>query len=473
MNKFPTEINFLKGIDESEIPYILNRENTNGIIYFDVGFPVDVLNACDYPKLTLFSEAVAESGWKDIPWDKTSELCALHTGGLGVSLISSTSLSTPKAMELRKKYDWCDREWLVFRISMIDEEYENALNLLVDCLTGTDFHDLKRLQDIANELRNDIFASVIPDGHSFASMRAKALCNRSECVDEIFNGITQVYTIQSLAEKDQKENAADFRRILEKIRSSGCFIHVTAEDSGIEKLNSILPKFISQLGLRHPAKKLATKDEDFFSLVLLDGQKKDDKLNEILATSGQIGFAAECMNVSNYDSKFCPAEEVCAHWLSNNLLWEKLRTIGGAYGAFCHVDSVSGILNFATYRDPNPLDSCSTFESCLLEASQKDFDKDSVEKALMGYYSQWIQPTTPRGKGSTALMRTLYAIHDDDRERKLAAALNVTPEDLRSGFKRLYEFSQSPSFKNRTFLTGKSILNKKVLSTGNITILPL
>ena len=83
----------------------------------------------------------------------------------------------------------------------------------------------------------------------------------------------------------------------------------------------------------------------------------------------------------------------------------------------------------------NLLDSISSdFENCLKEAALMDFSQDETEKAVMGTYSHFVVPKTPRARGNIELLRTLYAIDDDDRENKLLELLHCTPEELKKGF---------------------------------------
>ena len=74
-----------------------------------------------------------------------------------------------------------------------------------------------------------------------------------------------------------------------------------------------------------------------------------------------------------------------------------------------------------------------------------DFSQDETEKAVMGTYSHFVVPKTPRARGNIELLRTLYAIDDDDRENKLLELLHCTPEELKKGFNELLEFSPYPS----------------------------
>ena len=472
MNRPKTQISSLKGFDGSLVPFIQNSENTNGIIYFDIGFPADVLAPEDYPYLPAFSDCVTECGWKTLDWAKASEECALKTGGLGVSLLTMQGLATANAKKLSEKYNWINRDWVIFRLSMLEEKVADALNLLKDCLTGTDFSDKKRISDILTESRNDFESSIIPDGHLFVSTRVWCKNCRKNAVDEVWNGISQYFSLKKITDSPADENAKIFTRILAEIKAGGSFIHVTAEDSAFSTLSQILPSFIDEVKISSPKNARECADCDFYSLVELPGEYKSSDNIETFLTSSQVGFASECIKASAYEDENSFTEEVCTHWLSNNLLWEKIRTIGGAYGAFCNAEPMTANLVFTTYRDPSPFESCDKFEECLKEASELDFSDDEVIAAVMGCYSHFIQPQSPKGRGSSALTRLLYGITDEDREKKILGILDTTSQSLKSSFKRLYENTKMENLKKKAVICGKKSL-KSCLNSGKIISLPL
>ena len=481
MNRTDTQVDFLPGFDKSAVPLIKNTENTNGIIYLDLGFPADVLLPSDYPLLPAFAGCVTECGWKNLDWARAIEECALHTGGLGVNLLTMESPNTVGTEKLVSQYNWIKRDWVIFRMAMLEEECGSAMRLLRDCLTGTDFSDERRIQDILNESRNDFESSVIPDGHIFASSRVMCRHSRKTAVDEIWNGLSQYFSIRKIADSPVSETTSAFRRILSEIKAGGSFIHVTAERTGFERLSEILPSFIDDVRITAPKNPHEVSDADFFALVGLDSEERGSRdgqggvNSEIFVTSSQVGFASECIAASQYADERSFHEEVCAHWLSNNLLWERIRTIGGAYGAFCSAEPMSGALVFTTYRDPNPGESCDVFEECLREAAGLDLSEDEVVGAVMGCYSHFIQPQSPRGRGSGALTRLLYGITDEARERKILGILRTTSADLRDAFRRLARNCSDPELekmRRRSVICGKKTCKDGGMC-GKIFHLPL
>ena len=475
MNRVKTDVDFIPGSGKSPLPFIKNVENTNGIIYFDIGFPVDVLDSKDYPLLPAFADCVTECGWKNLSWAKAAEECALHTGGIGVNLLTMEGPDSENARKLQKKYNWIKRDWLIFRMSMLEEQAENAMKLLEDCLSGVDFSDRKRVQDILTETRNDFESSIIPEGHIFVSNRVLSGNSRKTAVDEIWNGISQYYYIKKIADRPVEKTISDFKRIFSDLKNGGAFIHATAEKSGFEKLAGLLPSFIKELSLSAPKNQRQCDDSEFFGLTEIEGQNGTDGSSECFVTSSSVGYAAECIKASKYENPDSYPEEVCAHWLSNNLLWEKIRTIGGSYGAFCNAEPMSGAMVFATYRDPSPFASCPAFEDCIREASELDFSEEDVERAVMGCYSHFIQPQSPKGRGSTALTRLLYGITDEDREKKILGILNTRACDLKNAFARLYaslSVSRKENFTKNALISDKKSVENSGFS-GKIVTLPL
>ena len=75
----------------------------------------------------------------------------------------------------------------------------------------------------------DLILQVAPNGHQYAMLRSLRKTSRVSAVDEILNGLTQIFCLHELAEADPKNNSAVFNEILRQIKAGGGFIHVTAE----------------------------------------------------------------------------------------------------------------------------------------------------------------------------------------------------------------------------------------------------
>ena len=430
----------IEGADLSLVDCFLSKENTNGITYFSVGFPADVLLAEDYKYLSLFADTVCDCGWGKLNWSEAASECALYTGGITCSVLTNEMPYTKNNESFIKENNFTGRDWIIFRLKVLDELLEKGLQLLEDNINLVRFDDFKRLKDIAVESRNDFDSSILPAGHQYAMLRSLRQTSKVAAVDELLNGISQLYILHELSEKPQKENSKVFNRIFTQIKNGGGFIHIIAEEDVLNKKMPLFSQFAKNIGLKALKDADTVNKNDFIEQTALPRETPFAKEENIIIP-GQVGFACESFKTIPYAQKGNAIMEICCHWLSNILLWEKVRTIGGAYGAFCDLDSTTGNLIFASYRDPTPQKTNAVFEECLKEAGEKDFSQEEVEKAVMGTYSHFVTPKTPRSRGNIALIRTLYAIDERDRENKLLELLQCTREQLKECFKKLYEFS--------------------------------
>ncbi|AEE16899.1 insulinase family protein [Treponema brennaborense] len=481
------------------VPLFLNTEPTNGIVYLEAGFPVDSIAPADLPLLPLFAAVVTNVGFGGKSWAQSAAQVALKTGGFGASLFTS---GTPEsALSADPADPVIGRSWLFFRVKMLTEYADDALALLADCLRTPDFSDVKRLRDLAAEFRNDMIASVIPSGNEYAASRASCRFSPSKALDEIWNGLSQVFTAQRLADAEPDFLPRAFGRIMAALRRSGTVLHVTADEPGVLALRQRLDAFAAACDLLPPSAPVPYAAAELYALTDIpasaaayDGEscsisdsaagashdapvshraesggraahRAAHRALEQFTVSAQVGFAAAACKASAYGSKEAVHDSVFAHWLTNSVLWERIRTVGGAYGAFAWSDAIERVFTFASYRDPKPLHSLDVFSQCLTEASDTLLDGETLERIVTGCYSKEVQPRSPSSRGFTGFLRCLYALTDDQRERKIKWLLSVSASDVKAAAIRL---SAAETECTRAIICGKN-----TEKTGKIIDLPV
>ncbi|MDR3283646.1 MAG: insulinase family protein [Treponema sp.] len=423
------------------VPLFKNREPVNGITYIEVGFPVDVLAPADYPLLPFFSTALANSGFGGKSWAECAQNIAVNAGGFGATLFTSSVPESSLTWENRQN-PAIGRDWFFLQIKMLSEKTGRALELLGDCLLTADFSNPKRLKDLALENRNDLKASVLPHGNEYAASRSSSALSKSKAIDEIWNGLSQLFTMQGLAESDMTRLGVELNRLRKILISSGSVIHLTADDEGFALAEKPIAALIERCGLHAPALPAVRGLADYTAFTALPWRKTLAGSGVILpelclVPSAQVGFAARTFPASPCNTVESAHEGVFGHWLSNTLLWEQIRTIGGAYGAFALPDNLEQVFSLITYRDPRPLQSLESFTACLQKAAAMKFDAETVERAITGAYSQEVQPRAPSSRGFTGFIRKLYGVTQEQREAKIAALLAVTPQDMHNTAERL------------------------------------
>lgn len=422
----------------------IHKQPVNGIVYLTVGFPIDVLSVEDYKYLSFFSYVITSLGFGKYDWIQATSKVACTTGGLDsfCFVFSSTSLLLEKAgvtssdslQEAQKKlFDYdsvAGRHWLFFKVKTLEEKLPEALELFFQCIHAPCFTDEKRIQDLFTEYKNDFMASLIPMGNFYAASRSYCKLSRIKAIDEIFNGLTQLKAIETISALSNKELLEKFVLLHKTIISSGAVANVICEDKTVDSCLSFLEPYFSSLPKILPPQ-FFTNEELMQEISFdFDNETEDIFQTEVYPLQGQIGFAALSFPAFSFGSKESVYAELIAHYITKSVLWEKIRTKGGAYGAFASSDENEGIFSFATYRDPHPDVSLTVFLESLEIIKNTHFDKTTLERMITGCYSKKIQPRAPANKGFTGFLRSLYGISEEERQKRMAWLLSATEKDL-------------------------------------------
>jgi len=441
------------------IPALLHEQPTNGIAYADIAIPVDVIPTEEYPLLPFFASVLTGCGLGSLSWAEASALAARCTGGLGTMLFTSSTVkgsSMPQALGP----DCAERDFLIVRVKMLSDFADEAIALAFRFIREADFSDTKRLVDLLLEYRNDLDSSLAPGGNQYAVSRAGATTGRSRAVDELWNGLSQVRFVRDLSSavkgKVERERLVSrLNAIRARLLESGLIVNLTGTREILDSMASSIARRAASFTAPRARPAYASDLRALFSLAepVADDSPQDAESiargtsgdvagwgspsRELVSANLQVGFAAAVLPSPEYGTAEHPADIVFGHWLANGLLWEKIRTTGGAYGAFAYPDSLENIFVLATYRDPAPCDSLEVFRDSLAYAAEHPVDPVSLEKTITGCYSREIQPRAPADKGFTAFIRILYGISDEVRREKISGIVSVTPEDLTRCARRL------------------------------------
>ncbi len=443
------------------VPFFVSREPTNGVVYLSLCFPVDLLDPEDYAFLPFLAGTLANVGFGDTSWAEAARRSALEIGTLGASLLNSSMMNGhPGRRALDEEGRLVEdvlfgRDWLVVRAKMLSEQTERALALVRETILGVDFSDAERLATLAKEYRNDFIASLAPNGHEYASSRATRCLGRNKAVDEIWNGLAQLPVIKGLVDGDMTELGRRLNRLFGRIRAGGAVLHITADEESLDPALPLVRQFITDCDLGPPQPRLHDNTEVLVSMTVLPGgdtspccgevqpdssvRLPSDGDLELLPGDFQVGFAAAACRGKGYDDDESVYQGVLAHWLSNTALWEQIRVVGGAYGAFAWPDTAERAFAFASYRDPKPLRSLGVFRQVLAQAAEEPMDGKSLERVLTGCYSKEVQPRSPSARGGTAFLRYLYGYNHGEKVRRLRRMLETTPADIQRTARFLLE----------------------------------
>lgn len=152
----------------------------------------------------------------------------------------------------------------------------------------------------------------------------------------------------------------------------------------------------------------------------------------------QVNYVGKGVNLYALKYHLPGSVQVIARYLRNVWLWEKVRLQGGAYGAFCQFDRLSGTLSFVSYRDPNLVKTVETFDRSADFLRNLELTEDERVKGIVGTIGDIDQYRLPDAKGFVSMARHLSGETDEDRQLIRDGVLATSLADFR-GFAEALE----------------------------------
>jgi Zn-dependent M16 (insulinase) family peptidase len=151
---------------------------------------------------------------------------------------------------------------------------------------------------------------------------------------------------------------------------------------------------------------------------------------EALCVPAQVNYVGTAANLFALDYHYHGSVNVILRHLRMAYLWERVRVQGGAYGAFCTFDRLSGILTLLSYRDPNIARTLDAFNGAAEYLRTLQLDKRELTRAIVGAIGDVDAYMLPDAKGSASLMRWLTGITDELREQMREEILGTRLQDF-------------------------------------------
>ena len=245
LEHIPRHIEDLRGI-----PALCHDIHTNGITYIDLAFPLDTLQADDYPWFPFFSRVLTSAGLPGLDYGEVSSLLARTVGGFFPFL--QTGSAVPGLMENPQAHsaqaELLGRDWLIFRLKCLDEKTAPSLDLVKRLLCEADFSDERHIRDLVLEMKSELDSSLAPAGHSYASCRSGRSFSRSHAVDEIWNGLPQIHFAHRLAEFDTPQIISKLQNLRQALVAGGLIANLSGSAAALKTAAALIAENFSTFG---------------------------------------------------------------------------------------------------------------------------------------------------------------------------------------------------------------------------------
>ena len=385
---------------------------TSGIFYVDVGFDLHLLPQKYLPYLPLFSRALLETGTRKEDFVSLSQRIGQSTGGIGTSIF--TSAIKDSAAE--------GTAWLFLRGKAMPEGTGELFDILTDVLLTAQLDNRARLKQILLEERAELEQRLVPHGNAIVDSRLRAHFNEADWVDEITGGVSHLLFLRAL-EKKVAEDSGALASVLEEIRHllisrNALVVNATVDEQTWKHLESDVHECVSRL----PLKDVQPADWTPAALPECEG----------MITPSRINFVGKGINLYDLGYSYHGSVHVVTQFLRTTWLWDRVRVQGGAYGASCSFDRLSGGLTFVSYRDPNLLKTIDVFDSTARFLADYAISSDELVQNIIGAIGDIDAYMHPDAKGYLSLQRFLNGNTDEARQRMREQILDTTPEHFRA-----------------------------------------
>lgn len=432
---------------------------TNGIVYVDLFFPVERLSAEELLLLPVFSRLLYTTGIPGHSYDEVSHMIQSLMGGFSTYIDIAGSIpeaaadaavvtegeEVPAASSLVQSVAYKAR--LFVRVKVLEENLQSALALTGTLLKESCIDDVKRLRVILQERLMDFSSGYIPGGSGYAAQRAAAGVSRAAAVSDQLRGLAQWEYLSAL---DLSKESELFRigELLTSIRAklfckefaqAGITAGESILSTAVHEVASLLESFpdagaaetAGEIVPGAPILQEASEPVDV-SLPAADAGK-----SEVFLIPASVNFTACAFKAAGIRDPLHVYETIISEILTTNKLWEKIRMMGGAYGADASIDLLEEYFVFSTYRDPRLAGSLRDFRVVLVDLVEQELDQEDIQKAVITIIGKDVRPKSPSEKSMVGLRRELYGITDELRRVRRELFLKATSKDIQAAAKVL------------------------------------
>jgi Zn-dependent M16 (insulinase) family peptidase len=388
-------------------PAFLHPLFTSGIIYCDIGFDCTAVPQDLLPYLPLYLKLLTKCGAAGSSYEEMSKRISLSTGGIDGSIVCETKTGEEGPDNL---------VFVCFiHAKALLERCGEMTEILWDLFHAPDLSNAKQIKDLLFEMRNDLNASVIDNGHHFAVTHASSRLVRSRFLDESLDGITQLRFLDRLVRTNAIGDIASAMTKIHAFVVGGRAVTVSLTADEPSKAASCIERLVASL----PKNPGAVASDGF----------SERHANSGIEISSSVNFVAKAWNLGATPPESMGRFLLLSRNLSTGYLWDKVRVEGGAYGGMAMVSGGHPVFACASYRDPNLSSTLSHFEKGLADVAA-GLDEAAVDQSIIGTIGRIDAPRSPHEKGYGETVALLCGRTPQYRQQIRDAVLSATRDNL-------------------------------------------
>lgn len=396
--------------DEKSTPILLHDLFTNGIVYMDLGLDLQHLPAEYVPYIPLLGRAFVEMGTETEDFVSLTQRISRKTGGIHPVSITSDVHGAQGSIA-----------WLFLRGKAMNHQADALIQIFEDVLLTVKLDNRERFRQMVMEEKARVEQKLIPAGHQMVNLRLKSHFSESHWASEQMGGISYLFFVRQLArdiEKDWPKVLAalkNIHRIL--VNRKTVLSNITIDASGWNRFEPRMRRLLRAL----PDAPISPS-----GISKADWPGKSKPLFEGMTIPSQVNYVGKGADLTELGYKFHGSALAITRYVRNAWLWDHIRVQGGAYGAFCILDRISGVLTLVSYRDPNLVQTLDIFDRSAQFLAEKTLSKDELSKSIIGAIGDLDSHMLPDARGFVSMIRYLTNDTENLRQQMREELLGAT-----------------------------------------------
>ncbi len=387
--------------------------NTNGMIYQSLIVELPALTEEESRLLPYLNSVLTDLGCGQYSYTEQQARIYATTGGLSATTLYQTDRKDGKVKAL----------WVLSGKALAANS-QHLTDLLKETFFEARFDEIKRIQELLNQLKLSREEGIVSSGHLYAMGAASQNMSEIAYLSEEIGGMRGIQQGNVLTEK-LKDNAAceafaaQLKALLNKLNGSDYELMIITSDEQLAEFSDYFTK-----ALNHNVSE--SQDYAFpFSV-------PQEKLNIGWAINAPVHYCGKSYKVANSDHEDAPALTILAGFLRNGYLHRAIREQGGAYGGGASYNGKAGAFNFFSYRDPRLTETLEDFNASIEWMLNTEHEQLALEEAVLGVISGIDKPASPAAEYQQTALANYFGNTPEAREAFRANVLKVTLDDLKA-----------------------------------------
>ncbi|MEI6884089.1 MAG: insulinase family protein [Bacteroidota bacterium] len=397
------------------VPVLFHEEFTNGVVYTSLYFDVRTLPKEMIPWASLLSNLLGSMNTKNYSYGDLNKAMNINTGNLYTTLRTYSENLDDK--QLLPKF--------VVVSSAMSDKLGKAFELTSEIISKTDFSDTSRLKTLLTRHQSQLEASKKQEGAQVAATRLPSYYSNSGMFNELTSGLDYYWFVNDLTkgfDKNYEMTIANLKKVSALLFSKENLIAATT--SGTKELET----FKKELGIFTNTLPQAKNPIQTWTFNF-------EKKNEGILTASKVQYVYEGYNFKNLGYAWDGKMRVLNLILSRDWLRQRIRVVGGAYGASANI-SATGLISFSSYRDPNLKETFDVYSATVDFLNKFDADETAMTRYIIGTISTLDIPQTNSQKGESAMNYYFSKRKPEEIQKDRDAILTTKASDIK-GFSKM------------------------------------